>query len=1030
MAWLTMPVIVFGQSTWTWDGGANSGNWEAANNWNPNSIPSDALVIFDADNANGQYTINLSGNKTVQGIRFLSATSANTFTFNPAGDRFNIGSLGITNLDDGVHVFNTQIRLTANQTWYAVAGGGLTFNNTLDLRGRTLTLAGSGTLTFNGQITENDPSSIIHNSTGLTIFNGNNNYTGGLTINSGTVRFGHNNAAGTGTLSLYGGFIEAGGGARTINNSVNILGNFGIGGTNDLSLADDVWVNTTTERTVTVTNTGTTTFSGFVYGTGSLVKSGTGTLLLTYNGNSFNGLRVTEGILSLRPGGDLNIYSSGNSVAGDGTITIDGGTLLLNPVGNISTLARTITWTTNGGTLDIARPARGADAGGINVNANSNTPAIIRYNTLANTVGNGAWDAGQDFNIPNGSLYGTGTVVFALDNGATFQLRDTNFIGTLIIRGPANGNSSANSFATNVGRVALSGGTSPDYTNFAFYGGLQFEGAVQFTEYYDQRRVSSDILIRTNARVNFQGRSTDSAVVNDYLILGGSVLNANTLTIQSNAVATIDIRFRSDAADNTSGVILDAKTVIEAGGTLMFAHSRQNDGLPGMTGEHLVRGNIEGRGTGVGACCGTDGESIVDLRIGIGSPSTNILIGGFTNGVIFAPSVALIVNSPVTNCCNGLRIQGPGAYVTNLVTASRLQNLQGTNGTLTIAFSDSSSQTFAAGPSSPSPIKLGFDVTTNTVSPVYTIGQTANDMANFSGLVVKGGTVQMGADQSFVGTTSIRSTLDVCGGTLVLGSGSTPRTLTIEGNALLQGGTLSGGGGSTKGTLVVGGDLTSSGTTLANAPNITMNPAASETTYVNGTTPLSGMGAFVKNGPGTTVLENEINPTRVVINNGTLLLGADERIGNTVPMTLSGGTFATGGYDETLGKLTLDANSTIDLGAGSSILTFANSTTEAWNASAILNIVNWSGSVYGGGTDQVYFGTGGLTFGQLSQVRFVNPFGLTPGIYNAVLLSSGEIVPVPEPATIVAIFLLAGLIAWRERVRLLGWWRRLLAARS
>lgn len=1022
-----MPVWLFGQSTW--DGEAGTGNWGTAANWNPNTVPGNVLVIFNADSANNQYLINLgAANRTVLGMRFLSAVTNRFFTFtNAPVNRLEIGNLGITNLDDQVHVFNTQVRLTANQTWSAVAGGGLTFDRTVDLRGRTLTLAGAGTLTFNGLITENDPSSIIHNSSGLTIFNGTNNYTGGLTINDGTVRFGHNEAAGTGTLTLNGGSIQAGGGARTLTNTVTVGGNFGVGGTNDLTLSGGMNL-TTTERVVTVTNTGLTTFSGLVWGSG-LVKSGSGTLLLNNNGNSFNGLRVREGILSLRPAGNLNIFSIGSSVAGSGAIVIDGGTLMLNPTADITWLGREISWTTNGGTLDMASPARGVSAtGGFNINANPATPAIIRYNTLANTSGHGAWDASSDFNIPNGSLYGTGTVVFALDNGATFQLRDTNFQGTLIIRGPANGNSTVGSFATNVGRVSLSGGTSPDFTNFVFAGGLIFEGAVQFTEYYDQRRVDSDILVRTNARVNFQGRSTSSPVVDDYLILGGPTLNSRTLTIQSNAVATIDIRFRGDDAIHTSGVILDAKTVIEAGGTLMFAHSRQNDGLPGMTGQHLVRGNIEGRGTGLGACCGTAGESIVDLRIGIGSPSTNLLIGGFTNGVIFAPSVALIVNSPVTNCCNGLRIEGPGAFVTNLVTPARLQNLQGTNGTLTIAFSDSAAQTFAPGPSAPSPIKLGFDRTTNTVNPVYTIGQTANDMANFSGLVIKGGTVQLGADQSFVGTAAIRSTLDVCGGTLVLGSGTTPRTLTFEGNVLLQGGTLSGGAGATKGTLVVGGDLTSAGTTLANTPNITMNPGTSETTHVNGTAALTGVGAFVKNGPGTTVLETSLSATRIVINNGTLLLGADHLIADTVPMTLAGGTFATGGYDETLGKLTLNAHSTIDLGAGSSLLTFANSTTEAWNASAILSIVNWSGSLYGGGTDQIHFGVGGLTPSQVSQVRFVNPFGLTPGIYNAVFLSSGEIVPVPEPATVVAVALLAGLIAWRERGRWLPWGRKVLQA--
>lgn len=138
--WLAMTRAALGQ---TWDGGAGTGNWGTANNWNPNSLPGTVLVTFDAANANSQYTISLGRTRTVAGIRFLSAAGSDFFTFNnSAANRLEVGTLGIANLDDDVQIFNTQIRLVnGNQTWSSVAGGGLTFNNTVDLRGRILTLA-------------------------------------------------------------------------------------------------------------------------------------------------------------------------------------------------------------------------------------------------------------------------------------------------------------------------------------------------------------------------------------------------------------------------------------------------------------------------------------------------------------------------------------------------------------------------------------------------------------------------------------------------------------------------------------------------------------------------------------------------------------------------------------------------------------------------------------------------------------------------------------------------------------------------
>jgi hypothetical protein len=96
--------------------------------------------------------------------------------------------------------------------------------------------------------------------------------------------------------------------------------------------------------------------------------------------------------------------------------------------------------------------------------------------------------------------------------------------------------------------------------------------------------------------------------------------------------------------------------------------------------------------------------------------------------------------------------------------------------------------------------------------------------------------------------------------------------------------------------------------------------------------------------------------------------------------------FHSGGFSETLGKLTLQAPGTIDLGAGASTLRFAASNTEAWNSNA-LTIANWTA-----GLDHIVFGASatGLTTEQLNLITFT---GHNPG---SRILGTGEVLPVPS----------------------------------
>ena len=159
-------------------------------------------------------------------------------------------------------------------------------------------------------------------------------------------------------------------------------------------------------------------------------------------------------------------------------------------------------------------------------------------------------------------------------------------------------------------------------------------------------------------------------------------------------------------------------------------------------------------------------------------------------------------------------------------------------------------------------------------------------------------------------------------------------------------------------------------------------------------------------------------PHAVVVGDGAgtdlLTLLGPEQIADDALMTLNGGIFQTNDFSETLGKLFLASNSTIDLAGGDGgLLSFADSSDTAWNTSATLTVTNWSESHH------VSFGTDdtALTSDQLAGIRFIDPAGFAPGVYPAGFsaFSNGEIVPVPEPVSLILLPIAYAFLSRRRR---------------
>lgn len=181
-------------------------------------------------------------------------------------------------------------------------------------------------------------------------------------------------------------------------------------------------------------------------------------------------------------------------------------------------------------------------------------------------------------------------------------------------------------------------------------------------------------------------------------------------------------------------------------------------------------------------------------------------------------------------------------------------------------------------------------------------------------------------------------------------------------------------------------------------------------------------------GPGTITLEQENNfsgtttiseatvyldvtdtlksTTEVIIENGGTLIMKDEHaINNNADMELAGGTFTTGGHNQTLQTLTLSADSTINVGGTDSRVEFSDL---IYTDGVILTIDD-----YAHHEDYIIFST------TVPEKFLENVYWADQGITGAIQLSSGRIIPIipppfaaPEPSTYfagIASILLLGL---------------------
>lgn len=923
-----------------------------------------------------------------------------------------------------------------------IGQGNVTWTNNFSLGNaeRTISVSGNSTTmaTISGIISSGAGGGLIKIGANLLNLNGLNTYTGQTKIQAGSIgvltlgdigsgpsSLGAPATASDGTIHL-GSTTTAGtllylGSGSTSNRIINLAGTTGGGvvsnnGSGALILSGNVTATGNGNKTLTLsgTNTANNTLSGIIAnhsGTAltALTKSGAGSWILSghnlFTGNvTLLGGTLVVGHNSALGGGTVFLASANASLRGDGTPKTIHNSLLVSGGGTISgdsmlNFMGSLTQTGGNRILQITNTASTHFHGDV-ILAENNQTRIFTFNIAANAT------VQVHGSIQNGP--GTGADGLTKTGAGELRLLQANsYNGTTTLAGGILSLGSNSALGT--GTLAWSGLNST----------LQAHGA--------PRTIPNPIAVSNNAAIGGDSALTLSGNFSQTGSRTISITNTSPTTLsgnltlaENNTTRELTWLIASGSTLNLSGTVADgpgsgSDRMAQAGnGTLSLSGPNTFTGGFRLLGGHLQIGHDSALGTGNFTWVGSTAMiSAVGGPRAIGNPilqTENLQITGsndltFTGNYLLtgANRTILVASSSNITFAGSSMTLGPSnqprslslhvAATSNLVISSVIQNGIGT------------------GPDSL--VKQG-------TGPLTLLGNNT-----FSGgLFLQAGKLTFGHD-SAAGTGSINLTganvqLAGTGGARVLGNQlNQSANATITGNSPI---TFTGNFSATSSNLTLNisnlSNTAFSGPSFSLAPNNTastlvLNVSAGATLTINsaiqnGTG--TGPDGVLKAGAGSLLLQgNNTFTGRLEIAQGTVALGSNSTLNSSIPLTLSGGGIIFSSASQNMGSLKLSATSSLTLTTLTGNFSFANSSSESWLGSALLQIHG-----YVPGSHNLRFGTNssGLTLAQLAQFRFVDQ-----GNKPAQIDSLGFVTPIPEPTVTGGVVLLTLMALYRRHRR-------------
>ncbi len=835
-----------------------------------------------------------NGNLTASSYALSGGTIAGNLgagaATNSAGSTALNGTLGANlTVSGGTLTLGSADRIT-NTAAVTVTGGNLNFGGFADTVS-TFTISG-------GNFTNGTVTATSYALQGGTVAG--NLGTGTINASASTAL---NGTAAATTVNLTGGTLTLGSASRLTGTTptVNISG----GGV--LSLGGSESVGTLNLTNGTVSGSGTFTASNYnleagtisaTLGNGTLTKTNAGTVLLSGSGSTTGTINIGGGVLAV---------TNGSAIANSATVTLSniaGATLEVQQSETIGALTGGGTTGGNvnllsGATLTAGTSGNQTFAGAITnagnlVKAGTGTLTLTGVNTFSGTTDVGAGrllvngtNANSAVTVATGATLGGSGTVGAVTVAGT--LAPGNSVGTL--------SAGSTTFATN-GTFELeiydfTGTAGTAWDLFAITGNLTLSNTV--ANPFVINLVSMSSTTTPGLSINF---NPNVSFTNTFLTYSGSLLGesfaSNLFTVNTNNfLNTVNGSF---SITNVAGGLALLYTTA-------FVPSEEYTWNAG-SGLWSVAGNW----TNNAAPPAEDAKLFFTGPAGV---ATNNATVTSASGITF------------TNTSGSITLAGDAVEVGAQNIANRSDHTQTINNNLSAA----TNLTVTADTAD---LVLAGNLTNAGTGTTLTFAgasdTTVSGVISGAGAVVKtnAGAVSLDGNNSFTGSftagggtttvngTQVTTTVNVTGGTLLLGAAD---RLDNGATVTVTAGTLdTATHADTIGTLVLSGSGQVSGSGVLTATTYTLD----------GGTVAGALGAGTANVGGSVALSGTMASTTLNVNSGgTLTLGSSDRIGNSTAVVADGGVLALGANNDTVSSLVLTNSGSV---TGSGTLTAATYT--------------------------------------------------------------------------------------------------------